>query len=108
MVNFIYLEPENKLTCRFTGHLDTLVCQDIFVQMNEQLGKLPQSGDPPLIEHDIVFDLGETSYICSTFIRICMQTVQKVKPGKFSVTHCDPLIKKVFKIAGLDEALRVG
>jgi anti-anti-sigma factor len=108
MVNFIYLEPEEKLTCRFTGHLDTLVCQEISKQMNEYLEKLPPGGDPPMIEYNIVFDLGETTYISSTFIRICLQTAQKVKPGKFSITNCDPLIKKVFKIAGLNDALRVG
>jgi anti-anti-sigma regulatory factor len=76
--------------------------------MNEYLEKLPPGGDPPMIEYNIVFDLGETTYISSTFIRICLQTAQKVKPGKFSITNCDPLIKKVFKIAGLNDALRVG
>jgi anti-anti-sigma factor len=60
-----------------------------------------------IIEHPLVFDLRDVNYISSSFIRICVNTAKQIQKGKFSIIHCDPFIKKTFKIAGLDDLLNI-
>jgi anti-anti-sigma factor len=108
MVNFEYDPSEKRLTCYFSGKLDTNVCQELGTLISQKLSSLPKTGDPAFLPEDsIVFDLKETTFISSTFIRICMQAYRQAQKGKFSIINSTPFIKKTFKISGLDEMLRV-
>ena len=102
MVTFDY-NPDNKiLTAAFAGRLDTLAVQKLseVIQVN-----LP--GKEGRSEDKIVFDLRDVDYISSSFIRICVSIAKQAGPGQFSIAHCQPFIKKTFKISGLDDRLNV-
>ena len=102
MVTFDYT-PDNKIfTANFSGRLDTLAVQKIseILQVN-----LP--GKDGISEDKIIFDLANVDYISSSFIRICVSVAKQAGHGQFSIEHCQPFIKKTFKISGLDEILNV-
>ncbi|MEI7895723.1 MAG: STAS domain-containing protein [bacterium] len=102
MVTFDYKPDEKILTAIFAGRLDTLAVQKLseIVQLN-----LPAKDGLP--EDNIVFDLRDVEYISSSFIRICVSVAKQAGSGHFSIAHCQPFIKKTFKISGLDEILNV-
>jgi anti-anti-sigma regulatory factor len=55
----------------------------------------------------VTFDLKHVDYVASAFIRICLATAERVKHENFSIINTTPFIKKVFKVAGIDETLNV-
>lgn len=101
--------PENKLVIfRFDGRLDTNACQPISDEITRYWEGLKTDPTPgSAMPSEIVFDLQNVRYIASAFIRLCVLCAKKAESGKFSLIHCDPLIKKTFTIAGLDELLRI-
>ena len=102
MVTFNY-DPQDKVfTATFNGRMDTLAVQKIseIIQINLPV-KDGKSNDM------IIFDLQNVDYISSSFIRICVSVAKQAGPGQFSITNCQPFIKKTFKISGLDDILNV-
>jgi anti-anti-sigma factor len=102
MVTFNYNPDDKTMTATFAGRLDTLAVQKLseVIQVN-----LPLKDGKS--EDKIVFDLRDVDYISSSFIRICVNVAKEAGPGQFSVAHCQPFIKKTFKISGLDDILNV-
>lgn len=101
--------PENRvLTCVFKGRLDTILCNQVNIELESKYRSLTEHGNPDeLLDFGIVFDLKDVNFISSSFIRLCVAGKKKVKDGGFSICNVDPFIKKTFKIAGLDEILNV-
>jgi anti-anti-sigma factor len=102
MVTFDYNTEERVFTATYSGRLDTLAVQKVseMIQVN-----LPVKDGKS--EDRIVFDLRDVDYISSSFIRICVSVAKQAGPGQFSIAHCQPFIKKTFKISGLDDILNV-
>jgi anti-anti-sigma factor len=102
MVTFNYNNENKIFSATFVGRLDTLAVQKLseVIQVNLPV-KEGIAGDK------IVFDLRDVEYISSSFIRICVSIAKQAGPGQFSIEHCQPFIKKTFKISGLDEILNV-
>lgn len=107
MVVFDLDRHEKRFLCKFTGRLDTNACLKIADDFNLKLSEITEPGQEIIHGYRIVFDLKEVSYIASSFIRICVNTAKKSEKGNFSIINSDPFIKKTFKIAGLDETLKV-
>lgn len=102
MVTFDYNAGDKILTATFKGRLDTLAVQKISEMV--QLNIKPAEGEPG---DKIVFDMKDVEYISSSFIRICVSVAREAGEGNFSIVHCQPFIKKIFKISGLDDKLNV-
>jgi anti-anti-sigma factor len=102
MVTFNYSPDQKIFTATFAGRLDTLAVQKLseIIQVNLP-SKEGRSSDM------IVFDLKDVEYISSSFIRICVSVAKQAGTGQFSIVHCQPFIKKTFKISGLDDLLKV-
>ncbi|MEI7500040.1 MAG: STAS domain-containing protein [Bacteroidota bacterium] len=102
MVTFNYSAGDKIFTAAFTGRMDTLAVQKIseVIQVN-----IPVKENKS--EDKIIFDLRDVDYISSSFIRICVSVAKQAGPGQFSIAHCQPFIKKTFKISGLDDILNV-
>ena len=102
MVTFNYNTDDKILTATFAGRLDTIAVQKLseVIQVN-----LPVKDGKS--EDKIVFNLKDVDYISSSFIRICVSVAKQAGPGQFSIAHCQPFIKKTFKISGLDDILNV-
>jgi anti-anti-sigma factor len=95
---FSLYEQERSLTVVFSGRLDTSECLEADARLEAAVGAAGGS---------VEFDLGGVDYVASLFLRICVRTARQVGPGRFSIVNVGPSVKKVFKIAGLDEYLRV-
>jgi anti-anti-sigma factor len=108
MVKVEYNESRNEIGFSFTGKLDTVTSQQAGEIIREKIadiiGQEPPEAMPGV---HVVFDLQEVNYIASSFIRICVDMVKHAGTSGFSIVNCDPLIKKTFKIAGLDEILKI-
>ena len=102
MVTFNYNPDIKVFTATFAGRMDTLAVQ----KLSEILQVKFSAGEEASGEK-YAFDLGEVDYISSSFIRICVSMAKQVGIGKFSIIHCQPFIKKTFKISGLDDILNV-
>lgn len=86
-------ESPEGLLIRFEGHLDTARCAEIADEL--QAAVTAPTGP-------VVFDLQQVSFVSSAFIRLCIHAYQQAGSHGFQVIHASPLIKRVFKIAGLD------
>lgn len=107
-------DPEtNILTCVFSGRMDGPASEDGNRMIREELKEVGkrEAADtdqaPALAGLKIVFDLKGVDYVSSVFFRICIAMSREVKKGNFSVSNTSPFVKKIFKMAGLEEILNV-
>ncbi|MFZ2657541.1 MAG: STAS domain-containing protein [Victivallales bacterium] len=91
-------QTDGKYVFKFEGRMDTSACSVIEKEVDGQVGK---AGQP------VVFDLKNVDFVSSAFLRFCISAAKKTGAGKFQVTNASPQIKKVFKIAGMDQILSV-
>lgn len=91
-------EDNGTMTCVFSGRMNTVNCMEIQDECNKKI----QSHDGKL-----VFDMKDVEYISSSFLRLCASAADTAGTGNFSVSNVNPNVKKVFKIAGLEEKLNV-
>lgn len=96
-------ENENVLMVSFKGRMDGLSVKEIEPKLIQELITISE-GKSGL---KVVFDMAETEYIASSFIRMCVAAAKDLPEGNFSITNTNPLIKKTFKIAGLETVLNV-
>lgn len=101
------------LTCLFSRRMDTEssfeVQRILHQKLAEMIGQIDKrEGDViPLDTLKVIFDLEKVEYIASAFLRICLSIAKNLNPGNFSIINTSPEVKKIFKIAGLDQALHV-
>jgi len=102
MIDFDFIKGKNILLCRFHGRLGAENAIELDIELQKKFNEIKSNNDL-----EIQFDLKDVSYIASSFIRICVTLAKQLKKGNFSITNTNPLIKKTYKIAGLDEILNV-
>lgn len=106
MVNFEFDSDQQKLVCylkgKFSADVNDSFARQLSEKIDECIAAMPDQG-----KLNVCFDLSNTQFISSSFIRICMVTSRKVNPGRFSIVNAIPMIKKTFKIAGLDAEFNV-
>ncbi|MCK9203471.1 MAG: STAS domain-containing protein [Bacteroidales bacterium] len=105
MVTINYNAPEKSIICSFSGKLDTNTSIQDGETISDRLAAITKTVDPADLK--ITFDLQDINFISSSFIRICVGTSKQIQTGNFGISHCDPFIKKTFKIAGLDILLKI-
>jgi len=103
MLFFESNKDENTLVCFFSGKLNAEKSNEMAPQLDK---KIDEARDE-MKGLQVRFDLEDVDYIASGFIRICMKTVQTVGKENFAIVRSNPMIKKTFKITGLDEELNV-
>ena len=96
-----FTNSENNLNCLFKGRMGADNVEMIAKQIQEKIDEFKSDN---LI---VNFNLQDVSYIASSFIRICVVTAKQLPDGNFTISNTNPMIKKVFKIAGLDKILNV-
>ena len=106
MIDFNFNKPENRLTCVISGRMGTETNEEFLALVT---GKISESKDSLARPADLMvsFDMKDVTYIASSFIRSCIVVSRLVDSGNFNIVNASPLIKKTFKIAGLDELLKV-
>jgi len=104
MVEFEIIE--RKLVCHLKGRMGADNCE----LLDENLGKKLKEINTTFAstkEVELILDLKEVEYIASAFIRKCLVYAKKMGKNHFSIINTSPLIKRTFKIAGLEDSLNV-
>lgn len=106
MYDFEFTEDNKNLICHLKGRLGADNCDKIDQAIQDKIKEINATF---AAEEDLglTMNLKEVDYIASAFIRICLSNARKYGKGNFSITNTSPVIKKTFKIAGLDEILNV-
>jgi anti-anti-sigma factor len=89
-------EPQEQLIIRFKGLLDTIRCDEIGPDIRAQLA---EPREP------VVFDLSGVDFVSSSFLSLCIYARRRAGDHGFQVINVCPMVKRVFKIAGLDGML---
>lgn len=89
---------DGQLVCRMHERMDNSACMTAEAALRERV----QSEGLP-----VLFDMADVVYVSSAFIRLCIQTYKTVGGARFALQHVSPDVKRVFKIAGLDDQLRM-
>jgi anti-anti-sigma factor len=90
-------EPENKVLIAFEGKMDTAKCMRIEADVRNTIAGA---------EGPIVFDLAKVGFVSSSFLRLCIFAHQKAGERGFEIINSGPMLKRVFKIAGLSAMLK--
>ena len=106
MVDFEYNQAEPKLVCNIRGRMGTETNEPFLAKVTEKITE-SKSTLPNPADLKVSFDMRDVTYIASSFIRSCIVISRLVEAGSFDVVNASPVIKKTFKIAGLDELLQV-
>ncbi|MBN1909478.1 MAG: STAS domain-containing protein [Pirellulales bacterium] len=88
-------QTEEKTCLTFEGSLDTAVCVEIESEVH---GVVADSDSP------IEFNLADVDFVASSFLRLCIHAYQH-SGDQFQIVHANPMVRRVFKIAGLDRML---
>lgn len=84
----------NKLICLLEERMDTISCQKLEWDLDMRI-----TGDHKYI----VFDLENTEFVSSSFLRICIRMLNLIGKDRFSVIHVNPNVMQVFVMANLTE-----
>lgn len=106
MEKFIFDKNNNTLNCILSGRQGTDSNESFNTRLRSQIGEVLESMNNPS-ELIICFDMENVTFVASAFIRTCITTSRMITDGNFRLMHASPMIKKTFKIAGLDEILNV-
>jgi anti-anti-sigma factor len=98
-----YQSESGTLTVFFDAEINTINCETIKNELNEAVAAAVKEN--PAVK--VVFDLAETKYIASAFLRLCLFNHKIIANGNFSVVHVSDNIKEVFDISALTAILNV-
>ncbi len=96
-----FRKSENTLDCVLKGRMGTDRAEETLQIIQDKIEEFDRD------DLKVNFDLKDVDYIASSFIRICVTTAKQLGEGNFSISNTTPMIKKVFKVAGLHEILNV-
>ncbi|NLS96776.1 MAG: STAS domain-containing protein [Planctomycetaceae bacterium] len=91
-------EPREARIYRFESCMDTVACERIEPELQASLAEG---------EASVVFDLAGVKFVSSAFLGLCVRAYQKTCQFGFEMINVEPTIKRVFKIAGLEDMLKV-
>jgi anti-anti-sigma factor len=93
-----FKQENGKLACSFLSNMTTEACASCEDELFEKIrgAKLP-----------VVFDLSRVDYIASMFLGICMSVTKEPCIESFTLINAKPNVKKVFKIAGIDNLIAI-
>jgi anti-anti-sigma factor len=91
-------QKDGKLACSFLSNMTTEAC----AQCEDKLFKKIRDVKLP-----VVFDLSRVDYIASMFLGICLSVMKEPGIESFELANVKPNVKKVFKIAGIDNLIAI-
>ena len=94
-------EIDGTIYCRFDESMNTSVCTDAGALLEDHIGTALTR--TPGIK--IVFDMSETHYIASAFLRLCVLYHKKVGKDNFRVENVSESVRNVFDVTGLTSVL---
>jgi len=89
---------DDTLVCAFIGPMNAERCNQI---QHDIVKAIEDSGLP------VVFDMKEVEFAASSFLRIVLTVNKQVGRERFQIVNVDPKVKKVFKMSGIWDALKL-
>lgn len=105
MTELKFDQENNSILCAFSGKLDTNFTIEAEPKIETHFADSQHKSPGKSLM--LIFDFKQVDFVTSSFIRICVKYSKRVGKENFSIIHTNPLIKKTFKIAGLDGELNV-
>ena len=103
-----YDDEKQTLLCQFMARMDSVASaaatEQLEERLNEALQSTQKSGETDL---NVIFDLEKVDYVASAFLRLCITVAKRLDQGGFSVVKCNPSVKKIFTIGGLDKIMEI-
>lgn len=93
----IFEEQGNKLHILFGTELNSMVCSEIEKPLNEQIQSAAKKHPDLVLE----FDLKNTKYITSAFLRLCIFHAKQVGRKNFHLLNLNENVRHVFDVSGL-------
>lgn len=88
---------DDVIVINFPSRVDTPYCQDNASDIATKVGAAAK----------VEFNMQGVVFVCSSFLRICLQAAKEKGRDSFSVTQCGPETMKVFKISGYDSVMKI-
>ena len=88
---------DDETVFTFPARMDTLTCQKCETDLQSRICATPGQ---------VLFDMTGVAYVASSFLRLCLQTVQKIGKERFRMANVTPEVKKVFMISGMDSLIK--
>jgi anti-anti-sigma factor len=108
MMQTTYDKEKGTLYCRFAARMDNVAsaaaAENLEEKLNETLGSAQTCKETGL---DVIFDLEKVDYVDSAFLRLCITVAKQLDKENFSVVKCNPSVKKIFTIGGLDKIMEI-
>ena len=101
LTDMIFDENNDTIYCRFAGNLNTTTCAEVSSALSEHV----DSALTRILDIKVVFDLANTHYVASSFVRLCVLYCKKVGKDRFRVENASVEIRNVFDIVGLTDLL---
>ena len=95
---FDIVEHASTILVRLSGRLDTTQCTTLQAPLFARLSAGGQS---------LIFDLEEVTFAASAFVRLCIIAARIVGEDRLRLINVSPMLKRVFRIAGLDNHVQV-
>ena len=86
-------EHDTTLVVRLLGRMDSTQAADIQAPLIDRITSTRKA---------VVLDMEEVTFVASAFLRLCILIAKQVGADHVRMINVSPLLKKVFKIAGLD------
>ena len=95
---FNFAEKNGSQVFTFLKRMGTEECYECQGEIYEKIkgSKIP-----------VVFDLADVTYVASIFLSMCIGVLKEAGAQNFSIINVHPDVKKVFKIARLDERITI-
>lgn len=91
-------EPKRVQVLTFEPCMDTVACAEVEPRLRELLEAADAS---------IIFDLAEVEFVSSAFLRLCFFAQHQAGKNGFQIINVQPMVKRVFKIAGVENVLHI-
>ena len=106
MVEFNYDQAENQLTCKFGEKVDANAANEsskIIKDKIDELIGINQKSD----KLKIVFDLKDTDYASSLFLRVVVMSANRIDNKNFCINEPNQFIRDLFKTSGLEQFVNI-
>ncbi len=91
-------EPQEPLIIGFKGSMSSDRCDQVGPDIR---ARLAEPREP------VVFDLNDVDFVGSSFLGLCIYAHRQAGDHGFRLINVCPMVKRVFKIAGLDRILAI-
>ena len=105
LINFKTSNDDKELICALGGRLGADRCEIIREKTEAEIMNFSSEQDGAV--EILTLDLKEVQFIASSFIRLCITFAKSIGKKNFRIVNTSPLIKRTFKVAGLEDELNV-